>query len=144
MKKIFSLAAATMLVFFTACAPSTDTGDYNEPIKDIAGSWQVIKIERNGEDITSMVNFSQFRINFMEDGTYGFENYLPFVVSRPGTWSLDDPQYAFKIKFQPESQEAKSVEFSYPIEDGKRQIQISGSPGCSSNTYIYTLQSVSQ
>ncbi|WP_116789222.1 DUF5004 domain-containing protein [Flavobacterium psychrotrophum] len=144
MRKIFSLAAVTMLVLFTACAPSTDTGDYNEPIKDIAGSWQVIKIERNGEDITTKVNFSQFRVNFLEDGTYIFENYLPFVVSRPGTWSLDDKQYAFKINFLSDSQDVTSLEFSYPIVDGKRQIQISGSPGCSSNTYTYTLQSVSQ
>lgn len=144
--KRFSLLLFTVFVLaFTGCAPDTDSGrNAGEPDKDISGSWSVIKVMRNGQDITSMVNFSQFRVNFLEDGTYNFENYLPFVVREPGTYSLDDRQYAFKINFQTNSQQTQSVDFTFPIIDGNRQIIISGSPGCESNSYTYTLQRVSE
>jgi len=142
MKKTYLLIFAIVLGLFLGCAPSTDTGDYSEPDKDITGSWSVIRVVRNGQDITGMVDFSRFRINFLEDGTYNFENYLPFVVSEPGTWSLDNRQFAFKINFQTNSQQTESLEFTFPIIDGKRQIQISGSPGCNRNTYTYLLQRI--
>ena len=145
MKKNLLLIFGIILAVFWACSPTTDKEEtYAEPVKDITGSWSVVSVVRNGQDITGLVDFSQFRINFLADGTYTFDHYLPFVVSKPGTWSLDDNQYAYKINFVENGQEARNVEFTYPITDGNRQIQISGSPGCPSNTYTYTLEKISQ
>jgi hypothetical protein len=71
-----------------------------EALKDIAGNWQVIKATRNGTDLTGIVDFSQFRLNFA-NGNYTMENKLPFLVNQNGSFSLDDPQYPFKITFTP-------------------------------------------
>ena len=44
-----------------------------EPMKDISGSWKIIKATRNGTDLTNRFDFSKFRISFA-DSNYSFSN----------------------------------------------------------------------
>jgi hypothetical protein len=112
-----------------------------EALKDINGSWRVIKATRNGTDLSTLVDLSQFRINF--DGTgYKLENKLPFIVTQDGAYSLDDPQYPFKITFTAAGGTPVSTGFTYPVINGKRQLSLTFSPGCANNSYIYVLQKV--
>ncbi len=143
-KQFYQLFFALILIVAGACSPTQDDEiEFSEPNKDITGAWEINQVLRNGEDITSLVDFTQFRILFLEDGTYDFENYLPFVVKEAGNWSLDDKKFAFQINFQ-NSEGTTSVEFTYPIVEGKRQLQLVLSPGCKQNKYIYTLNRVEE
>jgi len=118
-----------------------------EPAKDISGNWQVIKATRNGTDLFTLLDsnyysFSKFRITF-NGGAYTLVNPLPFIVAQNGTYSLDNPQYPFIITFkQTGSTTPVSTSFTYPTVNGARQLTLVFSPGCSNNTYSYTLQKV--
>jgi hypothetical protein len=112
-----------------------------ESIKDITGSWQVIRATRNGTELTTLIDFTKFRVNF-KDGGYTIENPLPFLVNANGKFSLDDPEYPFKITFTATGGTAVSTPFNYPIVNGKRQLSITFSPGCPNNSYVYVLQKV--
>ncbi len=114
-----------------------------EQAKDIAGEWRVIKALRNGVDITTLTDFTQFRIKFTTDLQYTIENPLPFVVSKNGSYALDDPKYPFRITFRQAGTGAPvSTSFTYPVVAGKRNMSFSFSPGCAANTYLYTLERV--
>ncbi len=110
-----------------------------EAVKDISGNWKVIKATRNGSDITRIVDFTQFRLSFAS-GKYTLENKLPFIVALNGTYSLDDPQFPFQIKFTGSDSKAVSTAFTYPIVNGVRQLSITFSPGCPGNTYVYVFE----
>jgi len=110
-----------------------------EATKDVSGNWVVIAATRNGTDLTSIVDFSQFKLSFSQ-GKYTLINKLPFLVSQNGTYSLDDPQYPFQISFTPTGSKAVSTAFTYPIVNGVRQLTLTFSPGCPNNTYVYTFQ----
>jgi hypothetical protein len=69
-------------------------------------------------------------------------NKLPFLVNDDGKFSLDDPQYPFKITFTANGATAVSTPFTYPVVNGKRQLSITFSPGCPNNSYVYVLQKV--
>lgn len=149
-KSSLLLALASILAFLPACteviSPSSSPGSsFLETPKDITGSWEIVQVSRNSEDITGAVDFSKFRLNLSDDNTYNIENYLPFIVSQDGNWSLDDPQYPFKITFETEdSAEPVVTDFNYPTVDGNRQIVLNFSPGCPSNSYEYVLQRVTE
>ncbi|PUZ23387.1 DUF5004 domain-containing protein [Chitinophaga parva] len=113
-----------------------------ESTKDISGEWRITKCVRNGVDITTLADFSQFRIHFTTDGKYTMDNVLPFVVSKNGTYALDDPKYPFRLKFTPDGDTAVSTTFNYPVAAGARNIIFTFSPGCGANVYLYTLQRV--
>lgn len=114
-----------------------------EQVKDIAGEWRITKATRNGTDITAMTDFTQFRIRFTSDKQYTIEHALPFVVSKNGNYSLDDPKYPFRITFnQAGATAAVSTTFTYPVVNGRRNMNFTFSPGCASNTYLYTLEKV--
>jgi hypothetical protein len=113
----------------------------NESVKDISGSWKVIKATRNGADLTGIVDFSQFRVNF-NAGAYTLSNNLPFIVSQNGNYSLDNPQYPFRITFTATGGAPVSTIFNYPIVNGVRILTVTFSPGCAQNAYVYTLQKV--
>jgi hypothetical protein len=114
-----------------------------EQAKDISGKWHIIKAMRNGVDITALADFTQFRIHFTPDRQYTIENPLPFVVSRNGSYALDDPEYPFRITFRQTGIEAAvSTSFTYPVVSGKRNLNLTFSPGCAANTYVYTLEKV--
>jgi hypothetical protein len=112
-----------------------------EALKDITGNWQVIKATRNGTDLTSIVDFSQFKLNFA-NGNYTLQNKLPFLVNQNGSFSLDDPQYPFKITFTATGAQPVSTVFTYPVVNGKRQLSLTFSPGCANNSYVYVLQQI--
>lgn len=118
-----------------------DTKEYTEAPKSIVGSWKIIKAYRNEIDITVMMDFGSFRVNFNDDETYTIDHYLPFVVSKNGRYRLDDPQYPFHIQFTQEG-EAQYVEtnLNFPIVNSDRQIGLTFSPGCPGNIYTYILE----
>ncbi|MDR0543388.1 MAG: DUF5004 domain-containing protein [Dysgonamonadaceae bacterium] len=134
-----------LLVFAGACdkfenqTPPT----LEEAVKAIDGTWKISKATRNGADITTLMDFSQFRISFNPDKTYALDHYLPFAVKSGGTWSLDDPQFPFNLELtESGSDETLISTFNYPVVDGKRRIELSFSPGCKNNIYTYTLEKV--
>jgi hypothetical protein len=110
-----------------------------ESAKDIAGSWKVLKATRNGTDVTALIDFTQFRVNFDNAGNYTLVNRMPFIVNANGQYALDDPNYPFNISFTPAGGQLTKTTFNYPIVSGARQINLTFSPGCTLNTYIYTL-----
>jgi hypothetical protein len=111
----------------------------SEPVKQLSGSWEITKATRNGTDITSRFDFTQFRIHFT-DSTYTIDSLVPFIVSKNGTWAFDDPTYPFNIRFTVTDSTAKASTLQYPIVYGQRNMVITFSPGCSLNSYQYTLQ----
>lgn len=110
-----------------------------EPLKEISGSWKIIKALRNGTDMTNRFDFSRFRISF-SDSTYIINNPVPFIVAGEGSWKFDDPNYPFVMNFRANGDTLKSSEIQYPVTKGVRNIIISFSPGCTANTYQYTLE----
>ena len=137
MKKILLLPILCSLVLF-ACKPEMLIAP-SEPAKDLSGSWQIIKATRNGTDLTMRFNFSQFRIRFT-DSTYTIDSLVPFIVNRSGKWAFDDPTYPFTLSFQATDSSAKTSPLLFPVTGGQRNLIITFSPGCSANTYQYTLQ----
>jgi len=111
-----------------------------EQVKDLSGEWRITKAVRNGVDITGLADFSQFRIRFTSDRQYMIENPLPFVVSQNGSYTLDDPKYPFRITFTQAGMDTVSTSFTYPVVNGKRNLNLTFSPGCTANTYLYTLE----
>ena len=112
-----------------------------EATKTLNGSWQVIKATRNGTDLTSRFDFSKFKIVFT-DSSYTLENLVPFPVTENGSFYLDDPKYPFKIFLKQTGGQYQPLDMQFPITGGVRRIIIDFSPGCSENTYEYTLQQV--
>lgn len=110
-----------------------------EPVKEINGSWKIIKALRNGVDMTARFDFSKFRINF-SDSNYTISNLVPFIVNANGAWKFDDPEYPFVMSFQANGDTLKTSAVQYPVVKGVRNIVISFSPGCQLNTYQYTLE----
>jgi len=137
---------ALSLIIWASC--KTDKiNPISEPVKDISGSWKIIKATRNGSDLTALVDsniysFSKFRINF-SGGKYTVTNPLPFIVSQSGTYSLDNPQYPFQITFSATgSTTPASTSFTYPVVGGVRVLTLVFAPGCPQNTYSYSLEKV--
>jgi len=139
--KLIYLAGMALLLFSWTSCKVENLNPINEPVKDISGSWQVIKATRNGTDLTSIVDFSLFRVNFTA-GNYTLVNSLPFIVQQNGTYSLNNPQYPFQIIFTAAGGTPVATAFNYPIVDGQRILTLTFSPGCPQNSYVYTLQKV--
>ena len=110
-----------------------------ESVKDLSGSWKVIKITRNGTDLTSIIDLTQFRVKFDASGNYTLLNPLPFIVNKDGKYALDDPKYPFKISFTAIGAQPATTAFNYLIVGGIRQLNLTFSPGCILNSYVYTL-----
>ncbi|HOK35643.1 MAG TPA: DUF5004 domain-containing protein [Paludibacteraceae bacterium] len=142
------LKTVTLLSFFTfliSCDAFTDSefNDYKESVKDLSGVWQLKTVSRNGIDISSTMNFSQFHLNLNPNGSYTLENYLPFAVKDNGEWRVDDPQYPYNLILRENnSSEDITIGLKYPIVNGKRIISITLSPGCQSNTYVYVFEKI--
>lgn len=128
------------MLFVAGCKKEVPaTGD--ESIKDITGSWKIVKLIRNGEDMSQRIDLSKFRIVFNADNTYSLVDKMAFVVDEPGTFRLDDPQYPFGLILKPQSgTESTNVTFEFPVIEGKRELSLTLSPGCSSNKYQYFFQ----
>jgi len=115
-----------------------------ESIKDLSGSWKIVKATRNGTDITSAFDFSKFKLNINKDNSYTIEEYLPFIVRDNGTWETDDSQYPFKVMFKEDDAPEPTIStLNYPISGNSRQIKLTFSPGCYSNSYTYEFAKIS-
>lgn len=110
-----------------------------EPTKDVSGNWKITKVTRNGTDLTTRFDFTAFRINF-QDSAYALTNPVPFIVSTNGTWHFDDPAYPFKIALTAKDSATKTSLLLYPVVGGKRNMILTISPGCTLNSYQYTLE----
>lgn len=149
MKKILTMAifACMTALMMTSCSAFSDDSDPyggTEAAKNLSGVWKLKTVTRNSVDITSLMDFSKFKLNLNSDGTYTIDNYLPFIVLDNGTWSIDDPSYPFLLSFKEQSANAAlDVELSYPVVNGSRALSITFSPGCFTNKYTYTLERVS-
>jgi len=138
---LMPLVLLMAIAAFIMSCDDDDVDPVQEAPKQLSGSWQIVQIFRNEVDMTGSIDASKFRLNFSSDGTYTIDNYLPFVVRSNGKFSLDDPQYPFKIIFREDAtQESVSIGFTYPVVLGKRQIHLSFSPGCANNKYEYVLE----
>lgn len=137
MKKTRLLIFLLVIIGFS-CKRETITTP-QEADKSIDGTWKIVKAIRNGTDLTSRFDFSHFRIQF-QDSTYVIDNLVPFVVESNGTYHVDDPKYPFKIIFSEKGEASKTLNMEFPITGGVRNIILNFSPGCTANSYQYTLQ----
>jgi hypothetical protein len=141
--KALCISFCAIAIFFSGCEKE-QLGQTTESVKDIAGTWKITHLTRNGEDLTERMDLSKFRIVFNEDKTYSLVDKMAFVVDEAGVYSLDDPQYPFAIVLTPQSStdESKSVKFQFPVVKGERRLDLTLSMGCSSNTYNYVFEKV--
>jgi len=134
------------LLAWTACK-TENIKPVAEPVKNLDGTWKIVKATRNGSSLlplvdTNYINFNKFSIIF-NGNSYTLANQLPFIVSQNGTFSLDNPQYPFVITFkQSGSTTPVSTAFTYPIVNGVRVLTLVFSPGCPQNSYSYSLEKV--
>lgn len=112
-----------------------------ESSKTLNGTWKVVKAVRNGTDLTNRFDFSGFKIVF-QDSLYTLDSLVPFPVSTNGSFHLDNPAYPFKLYLKEAGSDYKTLSMQFPIAGGVRNIIFSFSPGCTGNTYQYTLQQV--
>ena len=133
------MASLAVIVLATAACQKEKEMDFTEAAKPLTGSWKIVKVVRNGEDLTSRFNFAAFRISFTESA-YSITNPVPFVVSKNGKWQFDDPQYPMELSFTPDGGSAVKPTFRYPVVKGKRNLVLLFSPGCTQNNYEYTLE----
>lgn len=138
------LKAAVVLLLATACKVESNLKTAPEPAKKFTGTWQIVDATENGTDLMSVFDFTKFRITFT-DSAYVIDSLLPFMVSRNGSWKVDDPQYPFSITLTPaDSTNGVQSSLSFPVVGGLRNMILTFSPGCTANTYKYTLQPVTQ
>jgi hypothetical protein len=141
MKLRFPICLLILLLAISACKRQEIA--VPEQVKDLSGEWRITKAVRNGVDITTLTDFTKFRLRFTQENQYSVENPLPFVVGKNGSYSLDDPKYPLRITFsQTGTGDPVSTNFAYPVVNGKRNLVFTFSPGCTSNTYLYTLERV--
>ncbi|MFD1769803.1 DUF5004 domain-containing protein [Sphingobacterium suaedae] len=139
-KQLLPLAALASYLFIAGCDDQLSNVVDQEPIKDISGIWSVVQLTRNGEDLTSRLDLKDFSINFKEDGTFAVQDALPFVLQGSGTYKLSDPQYPFSLLMDAGNGGEVAVQFQFPVVEGRRQLSLSFSLGCSGNTYQYNFE----
>jgi len=133
------LAAAILTL--SSCEDEISDVATTEAVKDITGSWKVVQLTRNGEDLSQRLDLTNFRISFNADGSYTLAEELPFIADAPGTYKLSDPQYPFALILQPEdASEEVEATFQFPVVKGKRQLSLSFSLGCESNAYQFNFE----
>lgn len=132
---VFYLLLASVTVF--SCKDEVAAVVTDESVKDITGTWKVVSLTRNGEELNQRMDLSKFRIIFKPDGTYTLQDKLAFAVSGPGNYKLNDPQYPYSVLLTEQGKTAKTVKFQFPVIEGKRQMSLTLSPGCTGNTYQY-------
>lgn len=149
-----NLFMKTTLLALLGCAVLTACDDYKdsetpdqmvEADKNIAGVWQLSEVARNGVDITSTFDFAQFRLHLQPDGSYSFDNRLPFPVREAGLWTVNDIKHPLILYFTEDgSADAVDVGIQFPNVGGVRQLTITHSPGCEENVYLYRFVKVNQ
>jgi len=129
------------LITLSSCEEEMSNIVTDETAKDVTGNWKVLKLTRNGEDLSKRLDLNDFQISFKADGTYSLSEQLPFVVNDAGNYTLSDPQFPFSLILQPEGETTEvPVKFQFPVVKGKRQLSLTFSLGCSSNTYQFDFE----
>lgn len=130
------------LIFLASCQVKKDV--LIEPTKDLSGVWRISKVIRNSVEITSWVDTSNFRLELKNDKTYSLQNNkIPFIVNANGMWAADDPLYPFQLSFlQADSTTTKIGNITTPIVEGERNFDITFSPGCFRNIYVYSFTKI--
>lgn len=145
MKHFFinSLIVGISALIFTSCKIEKDLLP-TEPVKNFVGTWKLTKVLRNDEDITAYVDSTGFRFTLNQDNSFLIQkNNIPFLANASGTWLLDDPAYVFHISLKENDMPTSfSADLSAPVQNGKRNMIISFSPGCIANKYVYTLETI--
>ena len=132
-----------VIVIMISCVKKNDT--LMEPVKDLDALWRIETVTRNETDITKFIDSSGFRLMLSPDKTYKLEgNKIPFIVdASTGTWSVDDPQYPYKITFKPNDSTSTFMgSIATPVTKGNRTLNITFSPGCEANSYTYIFEKV--
>jgi hypothetical protein len=132
-----------VLVLLVVVACRKKEMQFTESNKPLTGQWKIVKVIRNGEDLTARYDFTAFRIAF-QDRSYTITNPVPFVVSKNGHWYFDDPQYPMELSFRPDGGASIKPLFKYPVVKGRRNLVLTFSPGCTQNKYEYTLEPLAQ
>jgi hypothetical protein len=109
----------------------------DEAVKDVTGTWRVVSLTRNGEQLAQRLDVSKFKITFNNDGTYTLQDKLAFAVAGPGSYKLNDPSYPYSLILTEQSKPAQNIKFQFPVIEGKRQLSLTLSPGCTGNVYQY-------
>jgi hypothetical protein len=108
-----------------------------EPVKDITGTWRIVSLSRNGEELSERLDLSKFKIIFNADGSYTLQDKMAFTVSGPGSYTLNDSQYPSGLILTEEGKAPEKMTFQFPVIAGKRQLSLTLNPGCPGNTYQY-------
>jgi len=142
MKMYLKIVCFIALVLLVATGCKTVKDSYVEPVKDLNSQWRIQTVLRNGTDITQYIDSAGFRLTLSSDKTYILEgNNIPFLVNASGKWSVDDPQYPYHLTFTPkDSANGFTGDIATPVSKGNRQLDITFSPGCRQNTYVYTFE----
>ncbi len=128
------------IILFASCQTTKDA--LVEPQKDLTGTYKIVSVTRNAVDITQYVDSAGFRLILANDATYTLQsNNIPFVVNSSGKYSIDDPQYAYHITFNPTDSTTTFVgNIGTPVSKGSRNLVVTFSPGCHANSYVYTFE----
>jgi hypothetical protein len=141
LNRFFVLISLVPMLTWQSCKVES-VANVTETTKSIAGNWKIIKVTRDGTDITNYwgLDFTKFMITFTNNA-YTITNPLPFIVSQNGAYSLNDPKVPTQITFTATGGSPITTDFVFPIVTGVRNIslQFSANPGCNDNTYVYTL-----
>lgn len=133
------MAVLAVVTLVTVSCQKEKELHFTESNKPLTGAWKIVKVLRNGEDMSARFDFTSFRINFTETN-YSITNAVPFLVNKDGKWQFDDPQYPMELSLIPDGGSAVKPEFRYPVVKGKRNLVLIFSPGCAQNRYEYTLE----
>jgi hypothetical protein len=136
----YMLITVSCIVWLFSSCKIEEIAPIAEAPKNVSGSWKIVKATRNGTDITTAFDFTQFRLKFDSAQNYTLTNRIPFLVNTGGKYKLDDPAYPFKLTMVPEGGSAVVTTFNYPTIAGIRQLSLTFVPGCELNAYIYTLE----
>ena len=137
-RKIFKLFYLLLVTITSiSCKDEIANTVTDEMKKDITGTWKIVSITRNGEQLSQRIDLSKFKIIFKADGSYTLEDKMAFAVDGPGVYSLNDLQYPSGLILTEQGKPEETVKFQFPVVEGKRQLSLTLSPGCEGNVYQY-------
>ena len=139
---VFFLAA----ILFTGCEEDLEVRQdalTNYEV-DINGSWKLFSISRDGEDLSSKINFTDFTLE-LSNGDFNLNSStIPFPTLKTtgsafssGSWSFNDDIYPTHIQFTNGS-DVVPVKLAYPAYGtNNSSLVLEFSLGCSANIYSY-------
>ena len=141
-KIIITSLLAISIIFSCEDRPiSIPDNAFTEFTVDLAGQWKINQVRLNDIDITTQLDFSQLVLNLnmsnQSPSDFTLDGLLtPFIVSKNGSWSYDDPSYPTQIYFN-DGTEMKIAHFETPPISNDTQFSIQFSLGCRDNLYTY-------